>query len=190
MNTRTGWVQGYNAQLAVTADHLIPALMLTRAPTDMDCLQPMMNAAQSAARTIAHTRADDGGDDEIGLVPADAGYCSMDNLTAPGPNRLIATGKDRRLADEAADDPRTGPPPPDASPLERMRHQMKTPEGLAAYAHRGATVEPVNAHLKDQTGLRRFSRRGLAAATSELNLAAAVVNLLKLHRHTTAALAT
>ncbi|UUZ61096.1 transposase [Nocardioides sp. B-3] len=24
MNTRTGWVQGYNAQLAVTADHLIP----------------------------------------------------------------------------------------------------------------------------------------------------------------------
>ncbi|WP_257957176.1 transposase [Nocardioides sp. B-3] len=79
---------------------------------------------------------------------------------------------------------------PTRAPLERMRHQMKTPEGLAAYAHRGATAEPVNAHLKDQTGLRRFSRRGLAAATSELNLAAAVVNLLKLHRHTTAALAT
>jgi IS5 family transposase len=39
----------------------------------------------------------------------------------------------------------------------------------------------VNGHLKDQIGLRRFARRGLAAVTSELHLAAAVVNLLKLH---------
>ena len=67
-----------------------------------------------------------------------------------------------------------------------MRHRLKTPEGAAAYSRRGGIVEPVNAHLKDQVGLRRFSRRGYRAAASELNLAAAVVNLLKLHRHTTA----
>ncbi len=65
-----------------------------------------------------------------------------------------------------------------------MSHRLRTPEGHQAYKRRAATVEPVNGHLKDQTGLRRFSRRGLTAATSELNLAAAVVNLLKLRNHT------
>ena len=66
-----------------------------------------------------------------------------------------------------------------------MSHRLRTPEGSALYKRRGATVEPVNAHIKDQVGLRRFARRGLLAASSELNLAAAVVNLLKL-RHRTA----
>lgn len=181
MNTRTGWVQGYNAQLAVTADHLILALMLTQEPIDMGCLQPMMTAAQAAAQTLGNDS-----DETIGLVLADAGYCSADNLTAPGPDRLIATGKDRRLTDEAATDPRVGPAPAEAGPVEQMRHRLRTPHGLAAYKKRGALVEPVNAHIKDQIGLRRFSRRGLTAATSELNLAAAATNLLKLHRLTTA----
>lgn len=181
MNTRTGWVQGYNAQLAVTADHLILALMLTQDPIDMNCLQPMMTAAEAAATTLTKDHAD-----EVGLILADAGYCSEDNLTAPGTDRLIATGKDRALTDEAASDPRTGPPPAEAGPVQQMRHRLRTPEGLSAYKQRGALVEPVNAHIKDQIGLRRFSRRGLTAAASELNLAAAVTNLLKLHRHTTA----
>jgi transposase len=187
MNTRTGWVQGYNAQLAVTADHLILALMLTQEPTDMGCLQPMMTAAQAASATLTqHHEHTDQHTQEIAMVLADAGYCSEDNLTAPGPDRLIATGKDRRLTDEATSDPRIGPAPAEAGPVEQMRHRLRTPEGLAAYKQRGALVEPVNAHLKDQIGLRRFSRRGLTAAASELNLAAAVTNLLKLHRHTTA----
>ncbi|MGW6195677.1 transposase, partial [Kribbella sp. NPDC055110] len=56
--------------------------------------------------------------------------------------------------------------------------------GHATYKRRSATVETVIGHLKDQTGLRRFSRRGLTAATSELNLAATVVNLLKLRTRT------
>lgn len=187
MNTRTGWIQGYNAQLAVTADHLILALMLTQAPTDIGCLQPMMVAAQQAAKTLTDHRpepeSEPAPDEEIGLVLADAGYCSEDNLTTPGPDRLIATGKDRELRTDAAQNPRSGGPPPEATAVEKMRHRLRTPEGLAAYKKRGALAEPVNAHLKDQVGLRRFSRRGLTAATSELNLAAAVVNLLKLHRH-------
>lgn len=205
MNTRTGWVQGYNAQLAVTADHLILALMLTQDPNDMACLVPMMTAAEHAAHTVTtHQRptqaphpasqaadaasqaASEQGEEGIGLVLADAGYYSQANLSAPGPDRLIATGKDRQMRAVAAEDPRIGAPPVEASPTEQMQHRLRTPEGIAAYAARGATVEPVNGHLKDQVGLRRFSRRGLAAATSELNLAAAVVNLLKLHRHTTA----
>ncbi|UUZ58734.1 transposase [Nocardioides sp. B-3] len=62
-----------------------------------------------------------------------------------------------------------------------MRHQLKIPENADLYKRRSATVEPVIAHLKDQTKLRRFARRGLQAATAELNLAAAVINLTRLH---------
>jgi hypothetical protein len=70
-----------------------------------------------------------------------------------------------------------------------MRHRLRTPEQAQRYKRRGATVETVNAHLKDQVGLRRFARRGLKAAASELDLAATVVNLLKLHHRTTPATA-
>ena len=64
-----------------------------------------------------------------------------------------------------------------------MRHRMRQPENAERYKRRSATVEPVVGHLKDQTRLRRFSRRGLTAVTAELNLAAAVLNLTKLHHH-------
>ncbi|HEY3716758.1 MAG TPA: transposase, partial [Jatrophihabitantaceae bacterium] len=65
---------------------------------------------------------------------------------------------------------------------DQMRHRVATEEGRQLYRQRCTIVEPVNGHLKDRTGLRRFSRRGLPAALAELNLAAATLNLLKLHR--------
>lgn len=178
MSTRSGgFVQGFNAQLAVTDDHLILATALTQDANDYNAFEPMMKAARAA---IEHT----GELGELGTILADAGYWSDDNLTVKGPDRLIASGKHHEITRDARDHPTQGPPPPDASPAERMRHRLRTPEGHATYKRRSATVEPVIGHLKDQTGLRRFSRRGLTAATSELNLAAAVVNLLKLRNHT------
>ena len=61
-----------------------------------------------------------------------------------------------------------------------MRRRLATEEGAAQYARRGALVEPVNAHLKDRRGLRRFARRGLEAINAELKLAAAATNLARL----------
>ncbi len=63
-----------------------------------------------------------------------------------------------------------------------MRHRLANPGNAERYKRRGATVEPVFAHLKDQINLRRFSCRGLAAVTTELNFAATVINLVRLHR--------
>jgi hypothetical protein len=67
-----------------------------------------------------------------------------------------------------------------------MRHRLRQPENAERYKRRSATVEPVIAHLKEQTRLRRFARRGIQAATAELNLAAAVINLRRLHQTTPA----
>ena len=196
MPTRKGWIQGYNAQIAVTDDHLILAATITQDTVDTAQAEPMTTAALDAAAIIKHHRptpatSNDPGTNPdpdphhgIGLILFDAGYLSENNLTTPGPDRLIALGKHRDQTRSAATNPTSGPPAEDATAIEQMSHRLRTPEGHRTYKRRGATVEPVIGHLKAQTGLRRFSRRGLTAATSELNLAAAVVNLLKLHTHT------
>jgi transposase len=183
MTTRTGWVQGYNAQLVVSEDHLILAAALTNSPVDAGHYQPLVAAAvEAVARIGAHTgRADTA----IGCVLADAGYASQANLTAAGPDRLIALGTRRTVEQAAA----AGRPPPagdQATARDRMRHRLASTDGITQYRRRGGIVEPVNGHLKDRRRLRRFARRGLAAAAAELTFAAAVTNLLRLRAHPTA----
>ena len=138
----------------------------------------MMRAAQDAAAAAA--RMTGSPDQTIGTVLADAGYPSEANLSAPGPDRLIALGKSREVDQAAATRPAVGDPPAGATAREAMDHRLRTPEGAALYKRRGATVEPGIGNLKKI--LDRFSRRGLAAAPSELHLAAAAVNLRKIHR--------
>jgi transposase len=184
MPSQHGWVQGFNAQLAVTDDQIILAAMLTQTPVDVEAFVPMMGRARDAARLMNQARART---KRFGVIVADAGYLSRENLTAPGPDRLIALGKRRDQERAARDDPATGPPPEDADPIEVMGHRLRTAKGIRTYRRRGVTVEPVNGHLKDRIGLRRFARRGLPAANNELQFAAAVANLLKLHRALAAA---
>lgn len=186
MPTSKGFIQGYNCQLAVTDDQIILAVKAVQATGDVEQLVPMMVAAQAAAKLIAQHRPKPGKDDTIGTVVADAGYQSNDNLTAAGPDRLIALGKAHEQHQQARDEPAYGDPPPEATPRERMAHRLRTAEGSALYKRRGVTVEPVNGHLKDRIGLRTFSRRGLSAVDSELTLAATVANLMKIHRSRTA----
>jgi transposase len=175
MPTRNGWVQGYNVQFAVTADQIILATTVSTNPADTVSFTPMLTAAEHAAAAL---------DDQVGTLLLDAGYASEDNLTAPGPDRLIALGKTRSVRQTARERPTNGAPPPGASAREAMDHRLRTPEGAALYTRRGATVEPGIGNFKKL--LARFSRRGLEAVTSETHLAATAFNLLKAHRAATA----
>ena len=167
-----GAIQGYNAQIAVTDDHLILGIHVSQDANDTNCYTPTLDAATAQAIAL---------DLKIGTVLADAGYFTDENLTATGPTRLIAPGKNRDIHTQARDEPTTGLPPDGADPKEAMRHRLREPGNAQLYKRRSATVETVIAHLKEQTKLRRFSRRGLPAVTAELNLAAAVINLTRLH---------
>ena len=178
MPTRKGFLQGYNAQLAVTSDQLIVAVGLGQSSNDIASLVPMMRASIESADAL-HTRTGSPGH-VIGVVLADAGYCSDANLAAPGPDRLIALNKGRSQARAAREEPTTGAPPPQATPRQAMDHRLRTAEGAALYKRRGATVEPGIGNLKKI--LDRFSRRGLDNARSELHLAATAFNLMKVHR--------
>jgi transposase len=180
MKTRLGWIQGYNGQIVVSADYLILAAELTNDPTDVGHYQPLIT---TTCHSVADINTATSADWTIGTVLADAGYASDANLSAEGPERLIALGTRRDLNKAAATKPTTGEAPATANARERMDHRLRTPEGAALYKRRAATVEPVNGHLKDRRALRRFSRRGLSAANSEFRLAAAVTNLLRLRTH-------
>lgn len=174
MPTRYGWLQSYNAQFAITADQLMLATKVSTNPSDLVSYETMTSAAQHAAEVIL---ADPEG---IGALLYDAGYASEDTLKAAGDTTLIALGKARSVREAARERPTTGPPPSEATPRQAMDHRLRTPEGAALYARRGATVEPGIGNFKKL--LTRFSRRGLAAITSEVHLTATVFNLLKLHR--------
>ena len=193
--TRKGWVQGYNAQLGVSADYLIVALMLTVNPADVGEFNAMIERVEHAVGVLGLQRDEFA---QVGTALADAGYFSEGNLpadlvegeAAPMFDRLIAPGKSRDIQREATVNPASGPPPDDVTAAEKMRHRLRTPEGASLYKKRGATVEPVNGHLKDRVGLRTFSMRGMTACLGELNLAAAVHNLRRMFVVTTASIGT
>ena len=126
----------------VNGDHVIAAVEVNQQPNDMPSFVPMMTAATAAAAGL-HARTGSP-EHQIGVVLADAGYCSIKNLEAPGADRIIALGKGRQQHLEAVQSPASGQPPAGATPREAMAHQLRTPEGSAAYKRRGATVNPAS----------------------------------------------
>ena len=174
-----GFIQGYNTENVVSEDKLVIATELTDEQAGCGWFEPMLARAQDAAALIeAHRPAasQDGGG--IGLALADAGYCSEANLTCPGPDRLIATGKGRDL-EHAARDPGSAGPDWGGPAIQAMRERLKTPEGIAAYRQRGHIAETPHGHIKHNMGLRQLSMRGKPKAAAEWTFAAAVHNLFK-----------
>jgi transposase len=182
-----GFIQGYNTQNVVSEDKLIVATELTDEQADCGWFEPMLARAQDAAALIATHRPPGphpgpAGQDHHGtgieLALADAGYCSEHNLTCPGPDRLIATGKGRDL-EKAARDPGSPGPGWGGPAIQAMRDRLKTPDAIAAYRHRGHIAETPHGHIKHNMGLRQLSMRGKPKAAAEWTFACAVHNLFK-----------
>jgi Transposase DDE domain len=176
-----GWLQGYNCQAVTAADGLILATSVRTSPVDNQYRRDMVDKAVAAAElTTRHRRADSSGQpaaESIGIVLADAGYCTRENLTAPGPNLLIAIAKSRDLHTAASDNPAEGPPPDDSDLIAAMQHRLRTPDGMARYAQRSLNAETPVEHAKHNLGFRRFTSCGLARARSEWAFHAAVHNI-------------
>lgn len=178
LKTRTGWIQGYNCQTAVSEDQFILHADATQDTNDVQQFEPTMHAVTDLAQQLTdHTGRDDL---EVTTMIGDAGYDSHHNLTLSGPDRLIPSQTHRDLTKTAATHPAAGDPPPDATPRQAMDHRLRTEHGQQTYKRRAPLVEAPNSWLKDRRGLRRFARRGLLAARSELRLAAATTNLLRM----------
>lgn len=168
LKTKDGFIQGYNAQAAVDAEHqIIVATGIGNTGSDQDQLAPMLDAV------IANT----------GRVPretsADAGYCSEANLAAAearGTNAYIATGRQRHGAAAPAN-PR---PPRPGTRVAAMAAKLKHAGWRSRYRLRKITVEPVFGQIKQPRGFRQFLLRGLDKVRHEWNLVCIAHNLRKL----------
>lgn len=178
MATASGWVQGYNGQAMVDQGQITLAALLSNHANDVNEFDPVMTEAIANLERLGLDAS------EIGILLADAGYWSEANATCDGPNRLIATQKDykqRKAAQQLGTT--SGSPPADGTEIEKMEHRLRTSEGAAAYAKRSPTVEPVFGQTKENRGIRRLMRRGLAAAQSEWSFICATHNITKLITH-------
>jgi DDE family transposase len=184
MPARNGFIQGYNAQNVTSADGLVIATGLTDDTADMAWYEPMIQQAEQAAALIGAHRppgpcsGDRDGESGIGLVLADAGYCSQANLDCPGPDRLIAAGK-RRDLEKAARDSGAADPDWGGPAIRDMRARLKTEDGITAYRQRGHIAETPHGHIKHNLGFRQLSLRGKDKAAAEWRFICAVHNLLK-----------
>jgi transposase len=191
MATRNGRQQCYNPQQVVSEDLLVIATELTGDPTGMAWFGPMMDRAGNAAALILAHRppAPAAGSPDpppdppggIGLALADAGYLSRHNLTCPGPDRLIATGKRRDLektARHAAGQHDGGDGDDDDDDvIAAMAARLAASDGITAYRQRGHIAETPHGDIKHNMRFRQLSLRGKRKAAAEWKFTCAVRNL-------------
>jgi transposase len=166
-----GFVQAYNAQIAVDAVcQLIVGQTVTQATNDKQQLQPMVAVVESQFG------------DTPDQVLADNGYCSDANLTYLADAAIdgyLATG--RQAHEETAPVCRRGPLPKGATLTDRMRRKLQTKRGHDVYRWRKAIVEPVFGQIKQARGYRQFLLRGLHKVQAEWALVCLGHNVVKIH---------
>jgi transposase len=176
VKTPRGYVQGYNAQAVVTAGQVVIAAEINTDSPDFGHLEPMVSSAQAELVQAGVT-------EPPSVVLADAGYWhqqQMEAIVDRGLQVLIPPDAGKRKAAR---------PGWDGGLYAFMRRALSTDHGGGLYAKRQGMIEPVFAHTKFNRRIDRFQRRGRSAVRSEWRLITATHNLMKLHRHQTAAAA-
>jgi hypothetical protein len=137
-----GFVQGYNAQIAVEPVlQLIVGQSLTQQTNDKKQLLPMIDAVRQQSRQ------------RVREVLADSGYCSEDNLRQASQKKIdlyVATEKSKH--NQPAQPASRGRIPQSATLVERMKRKLRTKAGRAIYARRKTIVEPVFGQVKQARG--------------------------------------
>jgi transposase len=174
VKTPRGYMQGYNAQAVVTAGQVVIAAEINTDSPDFGHLEPMVSSAQAELAGAGVT-------DAPSVVLADAGYWHQQQMEA-----IIDRGMQVLIPPDAGK--RKGARPGwDGGLYAFMRRVLGTDHGGGLYAKRQGMIEPVFAQTKFNRRIDRFQRRGRAACRSEWRLITATHNLMKLHRHQTAA---
>ncbi len=194
MKSKDGFVQAYNAQIAVDSQaQIIVAQDVTQSAVDSGQLVPMTDAIET----------------NLGRKPeqlsADAGYCSEANLEAlenRGIDGYVATGRARDAVDDKGSDDDDVPgapnpvsgskpqpstraqaePKPAAAPtrVEAMRAKLKAGGHASPYRLRKQLPEPVFGQIKQARGFRQFLLRGFDNIRTEWAIVCTAHNLLKL----------
>ncbi len=169
-----GFEQGYNAQAVVdTESMLVMVPHVTQASNDKEQVAPMVEKLQALPEEVNRP--------EVFL--ADTGYFSEKNVetcNAAGIEPLIAVGRDEHHPHWRDRFAEPDPLSEAASPVEQMKHRLKTQAGRAAYGLRKQTVEPVFGIIKSVMGFRQFLLRGLGNVGNEWTLVCLAWNLKRM----------
>jgi transposase len=199
------YLQGYNAQAAVSDDQVVVAAEVTNNASDATMLEQMVG---SAKENLSEANAA-----EPKTFLADGGYWNTEALNAlEDSTDLFVAPKGKEQANKARqavlDALATGEIDIDGAARRlgvtttrvyqlrkestalgsselwrrKMRSRLDTEAGRALYRRRRVTVEPVFGNIKANLGIRRFARRGLGAVHSEWRLICSTHNLLKLRQ--------
>lgn len=170
MPTKSGFIQGYNAQAAVDGAHqIIVAQTLTNSSSDQAQLAPLLDSI----------RADLACNPEE--VSADAGYCSQANLLTLSRRRIrgyVATGRQKHGTRSATTKRKLAA----GTLVARMSAKLKRAGWRSRYRLRKQIVEPVFGHIKQARGFRQFLLRGIDKVKAEWALICTAHNLNKLAR--------
>ncbi len=169
-----GFEQCYNAQAVVdTESMLILVPHVTQATNDKEQVEPMLEKMQANPEGLNQPEA----------LLADTGYFSQKNVTAcveATITPLIAVKRDEHHPQWRERFTEPAPLAGDESPVEAMKHALKTQTGRAAYALRKQTVEPVFGIIKSVMGFRQFLLRGLENVQNEWTLVCLAWNLKRM----------
>jgi hypothetical protein len=146
-------VQGYNAHAVATADGIVLATSVSNSPSDSTAFVGLMRAACVAAEQM--------GAGPVGTVLADAGYLTVDNLTAAGPDRLIVVGKWRDLEQAARNDAPSQNDGQSRSEIEIMRDSRRRTDSPPTGSAAAPSLRP------SPTGHQRIDLRALRAPDAE-----------------------
>lgn len=98
LRARNRFVQGYNAQAAVSEDHIVVAAELTNAANDSTQLVPMVDATRANLTEVEGV--------DVGTFIADAGYWSAENLSQLTDVDLLVAPMPATTGITDSDDPR------------------------------------------------------------------------------------
>jgi transposase len=162
-----GFRPAVNVQLAVdTASRAVVGVDVVASGVDTGQLEPMREQVQR--RTGRHV------DEHL----ADGGFLTLADVDRAAAARtdLFVPPKPPRNTDTRGSefDPRPG----DSEAVLAWRQRMGTEDGRAVYQERGATVETVNADLKQHRGLVQLTVRGLPKARCVALWCALAYNLM------------
>ena len=171
---RQRYIQGYNAQLAVSTRDtgLIVAADVVRDTNDLQQLEPMVEQAIENGYLPAQVLVDTGYENVRQILSVETRH----GLTVLCPPAQIANAR-----------PGVVPRSPWRRQRKELRAQLRlrlqSPVAKAFYALRAITVEPAFGIIKSVLGFRRFSLRGLDKVRTEWTLLSLAFNCRRLAAH-------
>jgi transposase len=169
-----GFDQCYNAQAVVDTEWmLVMVAQVTDAANDKEQVAPMVEKVQALPEGLNQPE----------TVLIDSGYFGEKNVASCIDAKitpLIAVGREGHHPGWRERFTEPEPLAADGTPVEQMKHTLKTQAGRALYALHKQTVEPVFGIIKSVMGFRQFLLRGLDNVQTAWTLVCLAWNLKRM----------